>query len=141
MSFDSAFEDVRFQPIPASLLPSLSCHVTLLTNFSVPNKDPMDWTLGKHGLRISFTQHGRRFGSTYLPDVAREQDWTKEETLISLMRKAGWNGSSSSWQKVWRDGRGELVTYEGKQVGLHYDEWREWRDWVDEQGVKSKALN
>ncbi|KAK4497181.1 hypothetical protein PRZ48_011631 [Zasmidium cellare] len=137
----SAFEDVRFQPIPASLLPSLSCHVTLLTNFSAPNKDPMDWTLGKHGLRISFTHHGRRFGSTYLPDVAKEQGWTKEETLISLMRKAGWNGSSSSWQKVWREGRGELVTYEGKQVGLHYAEWKEWRDWVDEQGVKSKALN
>lgn len=101
----------------------------------------MDWTLGKHGLRISFTNHGRRHGATYLPDVAREQGWTKEETLISLMRKAGWSGSSSSWQKTWRDGRGELVTYEGKQVGLQYAEWKAWRDWVDEQGVKAKALN
>ncbi|CAK3988882.1 Hypothetical predicted protein [Lecanosticta acicola] len=137
----SAFEDVRFQPIPSSLLPSLSNHVTLLTNFSTPTKDPMDWTLGKHGLRISFTNHGRRYGATYLPDVAPEQGWTKEETLISLMRKAGWNGSSSSWQKTWRDGKGELVTYEGKQVGLRYEEWKEWRDWVDQVGVKAKALN
>lgn len=137
----SAFEDVRFQPIPASLLPSLSNHVTLLTNFSQPTKDPMDWTLGTHGLRISFSANSRRYGATYLPDVAKEQGWTKEETLISLMRKAGWSGSSSSWLKTWRDGKGEIVRYEGKQVGLHYAEWREWRDWVDKEGFASKALN
>lgn len=140
-NYNSAFEDVRFQPIPSSLLPSLSNHITLLTNFSQPTKDPMDWTLGKHGLRISFSHHSRRYGATYLPDVAKEQGWTKDETLISLMRKAGWNGSSSSWLKTWRDGKGELVRYEGKQVGLSYDEWREWRGWVDEEGVRSKELN
>lgn len=137
----SAFEDVRFHPIPSSLLPSLSTDVTLLTNFSTPSTDPMDWTLGAHGLRISFSQNGRRFGATYLPDVAKEQGWTKEETLISLMRKAGWNGSSSSWQRTWRDGKGELVRYEGQRIGLGYAEWKEWRDWVDEEGVKSKNLN
>ena len=137
----SAFEDVRFPPIPASLLPSLSNHVTLLTNFSTPTKDPMDWTLGTHGLRISFTNHGRRYGSTYLPDVAKEQGWTKEETLISLMRKAGWNGGNSAWLKTWREGRGELVRYEGKQIGLLYKDWKEWREWVDSAGVKSPKLN
>jgi len=137
----SAFEDVRFQPIPASLLPSLSNHVTLLTNFSEPTKDPLDWTLGKHGLRISFTYHSRRYGATYLPDVAKEQGWTKEEALISLMRKAGWNGSSSAWLRTWRDGKGELVRYEGNQIGLRYPEWREWRTWVEKVGVKTSALN
>ncbi|EME40058.1 hypothetical protein DOTSEDRAFT_74802 [Dothistroma septosporum NZE10] len=126
----SAFEDTRFQPIPASLLPSLAAHVTLLTNFSQPTKDPLDWTLGKHGIRIRFTYHARGYGATYLPDVAKEQGWTKEETLISLMRKAGWSGSSGSWQKHWREGKGELVRYEGKQVGLEYDEWQQWRNWV-----------
>lgn len=113
------------------MLPNLSAHVTLLTNFSSPTRDPLDWTLGTHGLRISFTTHGRRYGATYLPDVAKEQGWTKEDTLISLMRKAGWNGSSSAWMKMWRDGHGELVRYEGKQVGLLYEEWREWREWVE----------
>lgn len=140
-SLFSAFEDVRFQPIPSSLLPSLSTDVTLLTNFSTPTTDPLDWTLGTHGLRISFSQHGRRFGATYLPDVAKEQGWTKEETLISLMRKAGWNGSSSSWQRTWREGKGELVRYEGKKTGLGYKEWRAWREWVDDEGVKSRNLN
>lgn len=74
--------------------------------------------------------HGRRYGATYLPSVAEEQGWTKEEALISLMRKAGWNGSSSSWEKTWKDGRGELVRYEGEAVGLEYKEWKEWNDWV-----------
>lgn len=55
------------------------------------------------------------------------------------MRKAGWNGGD--WRRAWRDGRGELVTYEGKQCGLGYEEWRVWREWVVAKGVKSKALN
>jgi uncharacterized protein (TIGR00296 family) len=128
-------EDTRFSPIPASLLPQLSVHVTLLTNFSSPVRDPYDWTIGTHGIRISFTLHGRRYGATYLPSVAEEQGWTKEEALISLMKKAGWNGSSSSWEKTWKDGRGELVRYEGEAVGLEYKEWKEWDDWVRNNAV------
>lgn len=49
------------------------------------------------------------------------------------MRKAGWSGSS--WTKTWKDGKGELVTYEGKQVALEYEEWRAWRDWVGKNGT------
>ncbi|KAI7633725.1 hypothetical protein KC319_g15885, partial [Hortaea werneckii] len=71
----SAFEDIRFPPIPPSLLPSLSTHITLLHNFSAPTSDPLDWELGHHGLRISFTHSHRRHGATYLPDVPREQGW------------------------------------------------------------------
>lgn len=131
----SAFEDTRFSPIPAFLLPQLSVHVTLLTNFSTPTRDPLDWTLGTHGIRISFTLHSRRYGATYLPSVAVEQGWTKDETLVSLMRKAGWNGSSSSWSKVWREGKGELVRYEGKAVGLGYEEWKPWNDWMEKKAA------
>jgi hypothetical protein len=48
------------------------------------------------------------------------------------MGKAGWSaGSDSGWEKVWREGRGELITYEGKPAELTYPEWKEWRDWVD----------
>lgn len=129
-SLTSAFEDHRFSPIPASLLPSLQVCVTLLTNFSKPDKDPLNWTVGEHGIRLSFTDKGRRYGATYLPDVAREQGWGKEETIISLMRKAGWTGRRDDWEKV----KGlEIVRYEGKKVSLDYAEWKAWRDWVDEQ--------
>jgi AMMECR1 domain-containing protein len=120
-------------------MPSLACSVTLLTNFSTPSKEPLAWELGTHGIRISFTYHSRRCGATYLPDVAPEQGWTKEEAIVSLMRKAGWSGNSSSWQRVWRDGKGELVTYEGKKVELKHAEWKEWREWVEDQGIESSG--
>ncbi|EUC39343.1 hypothetical protein COCCADRAFT_94 [Bipolaris zeicola 26-R-13] len=124
----SAFDDTRFPPITKQELPSLECAVTLLTNFE-PVDDPMDWEVGVHGLRISFTDRGRRYGSTYLPDVAREQGWSKEETIVSLMRKAGWGGRKSEWRAV----KIKVVRYQGKKVSLAWDEWKAWRDEVDEQ--------
>ncbi|KAG8630249.1 hypothetical protein KVT40_001868 [Elsinoe batatas] len=133
----SAFEDHRFNPIPASLLPSLQVCVTLLTNFSEPDTDPMNWTIGEHGIRLSFVDKGRRYGATYLPDVAAEQGWTKEETIVSLMRKAGWTGSKGTWRNV----RGlEIVRYEGKKVELDYSEWEAWRARVEEKGNGKNGL-
>ncbi|KAF2630183.1 hypothetical protein BU25DRAFT_388500 [Macroventuria anomochaeta] len=126
----SAFDDTRFTPITSRELPSLQCAVTLLTNFEpTPNSDPLAWDIGTHGIRLSFTYHGRRYGSTYLPDVAREQGWTKEEALASLMRKAGWSGRKDDWQKVGL----KVIRYQGKKVSLEYNEWKEWREWVEEE--------
>lgn len=125
----SAFEDARFPPIPLRDLPTLEVGVTLLTDFE-PASTPTSWDIGTHGLRISFTWHGRRYGATYLPDVAREQGWTKEETLVSLMRKAGWNGNSKEWKKV---ADLSVVRYKGMKCAMDYASWREWRDWVEEQ--------
>ncbi|KAH1335132.1 hypothetical protein KXV68_000903 [Aspergillus fumigatus] len=143
----SAFEDSRFSPIPQSLLPSLSCSLTLLGSFE-PCTNALDWILGVHGIRISFIHRGRRYGATYLPDVAVEQGWTKEETLESLMRKAGWDGvttggvarrllrgssggghsgSSKPWEQV-SDFR--VVKYQGLKASASYAEWQEWREWV-----------
>ncbi|OAL46117.1 ammecr1 family protein [Pyrenochaeta sp. DS3sAY3a] len=124
----SAFDDTRFSPITSRELPQLECAVTLLTDFE-PVASPLDWSIGTHGLRISFTYHGRRYGSTYLPDVAREQGWTKEETLVSLMRKAGWSGRKEDWRKVDLN----VVRYQGKKVALGFGEWKEWRGWVEEE--------
>ncbi|PYH90596.1 hypothetical protein BO71DRAFT_452675 [Aspergillus ellipticus CBS 707.79] len=148
----SAFDDSRFSPIPESLLSSLSCSLTLLGSFE-PCTNPMDWVLGVHGLRISFIHCGRRYGATYLPDVAVEQGWTKEETVTSLMHKAGWNGPSESvarrllrgssssnsashgasggaskpWDQV-SDFR--TVRYQGLKASSSYEEWQDWRQWV-----------
>jgi uncharacterized protein (TIGR00296 family) len=126
----SAFEDHRFDEISLRELPHLGCGVTLLTNFESIT-DPMDWTIGTHGLRISFTDRHRRFGSTYLPDIAREQGWTKEETMISLMRKAGWSGRTSDWRNV-KDLN--VVRYQGHRQELVYKEYSDWRNWVEESG-------
>ncbi|KAL2107651.1 hypothetical protein VUR80DRAFT_4960 [Thermomyces stellatus] len=127
----SALHDSRFSPVRLSELPSLEVSVTLLTDFEDCD-DTEDWTLGVHGLRISFVYHGRRHGATYLPDVATEQGWTKEETLVSLMRKAGWMGRRDRWREVEVD----CVRYQGKKESLEYAEYKRWRTWVDETGWK-----
>lgn len=127
----SAFDDTRFTPIPASLLPSLQCSLTLLAGFEECS-DPMDWDLHTHGIRISFTHRYQKYGATYLPDVAVEQGWNKEETLDSLMRKAGWSsggrrfsrGSSRPWEEV-KDFK--VVRYTGLKAKASYSEWQEWR--------------
>lgn len=124
----SAFDDTRFSPITSRELPTLECAVTLLTNFE-PASSPMDWDIGVHGLRISFTDKGRRMGATYLPDVAKEQGWNKEEALVSLMRKAGWNGRADKWSDVSLN----VTRYQGKKVALGFKEWKAWRSWVDEE--------
>ena len=147
----SAFDDTRFSPIPSSLVPSLSCSLTLLANFE-PCSDAMDWTLGTHGLRISFTWKSRRHGATYLPDVAVEQGWNKEETVESLMKKAGWDGgyshgvarrllrgsgrgpeqqNSKPWDEV-NDFR--VVRYTGLKSSATYSDWKEWKDWLEIRG-------
>ena len=106
-------------------LPTLEVSVTLLTDFESA-ANPFDWDIGKHGIRISFTNHRRRLGATYLPDVPREQGWDKEETLVSLMRKAGWNGRQQDWKKVMDL---DVVRYQGKKVSLDYNTWKKWKNW------------
>ncbi|PGH36081.1 hypothetical protein GX50_01093 [[Emmonsia] crescens] len=160
----SAFGDTRFPPIPSSLLPSLSCSLTLLSSFETCSH-ALDWTLGTHGLRISFIYRGRRFGATYLPDVAVEQGWTKEETVESLMRKAGWDGYSSSsgggrvtrrflrgsanssssanntTGKPWEDvSEFKTIRYQGLKASAAFAEWQEWRKWVESSSNRRELL-
>jgi len=124
----SATEDYRFTSIKKSELSTLEVCVTLLTDFENA-KDAMDWELGKHGLRLSFRVNGKRYGSTYLPDVAPEQGWDKEETIVSLMRKAGWVGRKDKWKEIDLG----VVRYQGKRASMEYKEYQAWRDWADKQ--------
>lgn len=105
----------------------------------------MDWILGTHGIRISFIYRGRRYGATYLPDVPVEQGWSKEDTIESLMRKAGWDGGVGSVARRLLRGTGgnaattkpwdqvsefRTIKYQGLKASASYEEWQEWRDWV-----------
>lgn len=116
----------------------------------------MDWELGRHGLRISFVYRNRRYGATYLPDVAVEQGWTKEETVESLMRKAGWDGGSGGMArrllrgsgsgsaitgKPWNDVADfKAIRYQGLKATASYAEWQEWRKWVKADEARRKLL-
>lgn len=85
--------------------------------------DALDWEIGKHGIWLHFTYKGRSYSSTFLPDVIKEQGWTKEETLEALIKKAGVRGMSDYRQldtiKVQR--------YTGKKNTLT---WSEFEDYI-----------
>jgi len=83
----SALHDRRFSPMEADELPRLHCTVQLLGLF-----EPCalyDWSIGEHGLNISFNERGVLRSAVYLPDVIAEQGWTKVEAIDSLIRKSG----------------------------------------------------
>ncbi len=91
--------------------------LTLLTNFEYA-KDPLDWEIGKHGIRIFFKIHGMRYSATYLPDVMPEQGWTKEEALDSLVEKAGASGD-------WKTLNIKLQRYQGQKSKINYLQYKE----------------
>jgi uncharacterized protein (TIGR00296 family) len=130
----SALSDHRFSPISKSELPTLEVSVTLLTDFE-DAKDAMDWEVGVHGIRISFYARNKRYGACYLPDVAVEQGWDREETIVSLMRKAGWGGRREKWSEV---GDLKVVRFQGMVESVGWEEYRGWREWV-ERGIEKKT--
>jgi uncharacterized protein (TIGR00296 family) len=80
----SGTRDRRFPAIVASELPSLECGISLLHSFE-PGGDALDWEIGVHGIRLFIDG----LSATFLPEVAREWKWTKEQTLVELAQKAG----------------------------------------------------
>ncbi|KAJ4423208.1 hypothetical protein N0V82_002069 [Gnomoniopsis sp. IMI 355080] len=133
----SALHDSRFNPVSHAELANLKCSVTLLTNFE--DCDAWDdWVVGEHGIKIRFKVKGRSYSGTYLPSVAAEQEWTKEETMFSLMRKAGWRGSQDSWQEVAGDSSSmQVERYRGDKEEVEFAEYQQWREWVNENWNKS----
>lgn len=113
----SALEDHRFGAIQLKELPLLTVSVTLLQNFK-DAEDAYDWTLGKHGIRISFKHGGISYGATFLPEVAIEQNWNKEETLRHLVYKAGYNFDSINVKDI------KLVKYEGIKSVINYTDYK-----------------
>jgi AMME syndrome candidate gene 1 protein len=84
-------KDRRFSPIQIEELEHLKCSISLLVHFE-DAMNAYDWIIGKHGIRINFShpKHKKRFSATYLPSVCKEQGWNKEECLLSLIEKSGY---------------------------------------------------
>jgi uncharacterized protein (TIGR00296 family) len=80
----AAIRDSRFKPVQAAELSSLECEVSLLHSFE-KCQNPLDWEIGVHGTDFQFGS----YSATFLPEVAEEQKWTKEETLKHLAKKSG----------------------------------------------------
>ncbi|EMR11810.1 hypothetical protein PNEG_00236 [Pneumocystis murina B123] len=112
----SALNDTRFPPISEQEF--ILFGVTLLTNFEII-EDPLDWIIGIHGLQISFFYKNKYMSATYLPCVAKEQNWSKEETLNNLFVKAGMNGDVFDWKNL----NMKVIRYQGSKAECTYDEY------------------
>lgn len=100
MARAAAFEDPRFMPVSKDELNDIDIEISVLTPMRrIQSLD--EFELHRHGIYI---KKGRRSG-TFLPQVADEVNWTKEEFVGHCSQdKAGlgWDG--------WRDA--ELYVYE-----------------------------
>ncbi len=100
MAQAAAFEDPRFSPVTRSEMCNIKIEISVLTPLK-RIKSIDEFNYGKQGIVI---KKGNRSG-TFLPQVAYEVNWTKDEFLGHCSQdKAGlgWNG--------WKDA--ELYTYE-----------------------------
>ena len=99
MAHNAAFDDPRFMPVKEEEMSDISIEISVLT----PLKRIYDISEFNYGHEGIYIHKGFRSG-TFLPQVADEVKWTKEEFLGHCAQdKAGigWNG--------WRNA--ELYTY------------------------------
>jgi MEMO1 family protein len=107
MAIESATGDPRFPPVTKEELSNLQIEISVL---SVPErvKDPANIILGTHGVIV---RKGGR-GGVFLPQVARETGWSKEEFLNELCaQKAGLP------ENAWQDKDTELYTFSAQVFG------------------------
>jgi AmmeMemoRadiSam system protein A len=84
-AIDAALNDSRFEPVAFSELKDIEIEISIMTP-KVVEDSWQDIELGKHGVVI---QKGNRSG-TFLPQVATDTGWSKEEFLSELCsQKAG----------------------------------------------------
>jgi len=89
---NAAMHDYRFRPVQSAELPDITVDVSILSPIrDIPNLDA--FKLGQHGIILGLGLAR----AVFLPEVAAEQGWTKEQTLSYLSQKAGL--SADAWRK------------------------------------------
>jgi len=100
VALQSALEDPRFRPVTLEELQDLEIEISVLTPMApIPNADHI--IVGRDGVLI---RKGGR-SAVFLPQVAPEQGWGRDEMLEHLCRKAGLHPGS------WKEGA-ELLTFQ-----------------------------
>jgi AmmeMemoRadiSam system protein B/AmmeMemoRadiSam system protein A len=105
MALQAAFNDRRFRPVTADELDQIEIEISLLSPLARV-ESPEKIVVGRDGVLLS--KQGR--GAIYLPEVAVEQGWDREQMLGQLCRKGGLPVDA------WREGA-ELYTFQS--VVLH----------------------
>jgi len=84
MALQSAFNDQRFNPLSESELSKVEIEISALTPYKVIKGDA-EIILGRDGVVLK--KGGKQ--AVFLPQVATEMGWNKEELLDNLCKKAG----------------------------------------------------
>jgi uncharacterized protein len=98
MALSAAFGDPRFPPLEKDELPGVSVEVTVLSPMRpIASFDEIE--VGKHGVLMAKGGHS----AVFLPQVAVEQGWDRDELLDNLCYKAGlspaaWHSSEAKFQ-------------------------------------------
>ncbi|MCE5283407.1 MAG: AmmeMemoRadiSam system protein B [Deltaproteobacteria bacterium] len=92
MALQSAFEDPRFNPVTAEEVPKLEIEISVLTPMK-PVASPEEIVVGRDGVLL---RKGSR-SAVFLPQVAPEQGWGRDEMLDQLCMKAGL--PSGAWRQ------------------------------------------
>ena len=112
MTVAAATEDPRFDPIEAREINKLEIEISVLTPLRrIHSIDEIE--MGKHGI---YLRKGLRSG-TFLPQVATDTRWTKEEFLGHCAQdKAGlgWNGWKDAEMYVY-----EAIVFSEKEILKH----------------------
>jgi AmmeMemoRadiSam system protein A len=85
----ASLRDPRFPPVRPMELPQIKVHISLLSPIA-PIGSLDEFKIGEHGIILE-KGYNR---AVYLPEVAVEQNWTREEALTSLSHKAGLRGDA-----------------------------------------------
>eukprot|EP00924_Labyrinthula_sp_SR-Ha-C_P011614 snap_masked-scaffold_17-processed-gene-3.12-mRNA-1 protein AED:0.39 eAED:0.39 QI:0/-1/0/1/-1/1/1/0/190 len=111
----AAFNDSRFRPIVKAELEDLSVGVSLLFNFQEKEKGDLEsWELEKHGIILEYEGNT----GTYLPEVATQTGWSKEEMVHSCLKdKVGISVNKDILKNV------TMTTYETSKTKLTYKEY------------------
>lgn len=102
MTLQAAFNDRRFPPLREKELSEIEIEISVLTPFR-PVAGPDAIVIGRDGVVLRKT--GR--SAVFLPQVASEQRWGRDEMLTHLSRKAGLP------EFAWRDGA-DLFTFQAQ---------------------------
>ena len=103
LAMDSAFSDPRFPPLSPSELEECTIEISLLTK-PIEISSFESFILHCDGIILSLS--GRR--AVFLPQVADETGWTKEEMLSALSLKAGLPSDA------WKSGEAVFRTFQAE---------------------------
>lgn len=103
LSRSAAFEDYRFLPLKEEELPLISIEISIMTEPRLI-KGLDEFELIRDGIILK--AQGRK--AVFLPQVAEETGWTKEQMLSALSRKAGLSSDA------WKDDGSEFWTFQAE---------------------------